>query len=142
MTTKLQYSKLSSQRKNPDTKTWIMVVPRVFGKSIVHVNGITIGLKFCRLRPHTSVQRCKKCQAFDLPTRSARTTGSDQHVEKITNPGRGKTLRALLNATTATLLKAPHITQTTRPRILHVLSSRLPINKSGIDPTKSSLVNR
>lgn len=59
-------------RRTPDAKDWILVMPRGLGKAIIATDGLTLGLKFCRLRPHTSVQRCTKCQSFDHDRRRCR----------------------------------------------------------------------
>lgn len=56
-------------KRNPDTKDWIIVLPMALGKTIVQENGLTIGLHFCRVRTHTSVQRCRNCQDFSHSTK-------------------------------------------------------------------------
>lgn len=60
-------------RKSQNTKNWIIVMPRGLGRAIIASNGLILGLKSCRLRPHTSVQRCTNCQAFDHDRKRCRS---------------------------------------------------------------------
>lgn len=49
---------------NKDKKDIILFMPRPLVKSNIEQGGIIVGHKHCSLRPHTSVQRCCKCQAI------------------------------------------------------------------------------
>lgn len=56
---------LKSQRssQDEDSKDWILVLPTELGRAAI-LGGITLGFRHCRVRPHTSIQRCIKCQSF------------------------------------------------------------------------------
>lgn len=61
---------LRSQRSRQDEESndWILVLPIQLGRAAIR-GGLTLGFRHCRVRPHTAVQRCLQCQAFDHPTR-------------------------------------------------------------------------
>lgn len=50
-------------RKDPEAKDWILVLPLDLGRATVR-GGIDLGVHHCNIRPHTSVQRCTKCQDY------------------------------------------------------------------------------
>lgn len=56
---------LASQKskRDPDKKDWILVLPLDLGRATVR-GGVTLGFQYCKIRPHTSIQRCANCQAF------------------------------------------------------------------------------
>lgn len=56
--------KCQRSRQSDDSKDWIMVLPTELGRALVK-DGLTLGFRHCRVRPHTSIRRCLRCQAFD-----------------------------------------------------------------------------
>lgn len=63
-------------RHNTDTKDIILLLPKSLGKAIISDGGVIIGLKTCKLRPHTSIQRCRRCQLFHHNERNCRATST------------------------------------------------------------------
>lgn len=56
-------------KRDNKKKDWIILMPRELGKTIIAEGEMTIGLKSCPLRPHTSIQRCTNCQSYKHPTK-------------------------------------------------------------------------
>lgn len=64
----IQVLKSQRSRTSEDTKDWIVVMPIALGREVV-MGGLTLGFRSCRVRPHTTVPRCTKCQSLEHPTR-------------------------------------------------------------------------
>lgn len=50
--------------KRPSSKDWHLILSKNLAMAIILDGGIPLGYNRCRLRPHTSVQRCRKCQRY------------------------------------------------------------------------------
>lgn len=61
-------------RTNNDQKDVLLVIPSSLGRAIIEDGGIVLGLKTCRLRPHTTIVRCRNCQRFGHSMKACRAT--------------------------------------------------------------------
>lgn len=50
--------------RSPGCKNWFLLLPLPLATAIINDGGIPLGLKICRLRPFTEVQRCRNWQAY------------------------------------------------------------------------------